>query len=190
MGIASQRKLARYRVTPVLAVSLMLIASIIALGTALLSQYVGGLQPCVLCLYQRAPYALIIVLSGLALALMAFGGDRPRPALTRGLLVVFAATFLTGAGVAAYHVGVEQKWWLGTQACSGPNLNTMTIEELRDHLLRVPIVRCDEVAWSMFGISMAGYNFIVSLVLAGGCLGLARALPNRSRPGATLESLR
>lgn len=155
------------------AVALVLGASVAVLGTALLSQYVGGLEPCVLCLYQRVPYAGVIAVSALALALSGVRG-RAQPALMRVVLVLCAALFVAGAGIAAYHVGVEQGWWQGTEACTVPDLNAMSPAELREHLLAAPIVRCDEVAWSLFGISMAGYNFLASLTLAGGSLWLAR----------------
>jgi disulfide bond formation protein DsbB len=165
---------ALYWVTPAHAVGLVLAVSIVVLGSALLSQYAGGLQPCILCLYQRVPYVATIALSGSALALIAFSG-RPQYALTRGVLAVCAVVFFAGAGIATYHVGVEQGWWLGAASCSGPDLNTMTIDELREHLLQAPVVRCDEVAWSLLGISMAGYNILTSLALSGGCVWLARS---------------
>ena len=168
-----------YRVTPTRAVGLVLVASSGALGTALLSQYVGGLQPCVLCLYQRVPYVLIIILSVLALLLMIVRGS-PRSALMRGVLAVCAAIFLAGAGIAAFHVGVEQGWWAGTDACTSADLNSMTPAQLREHLLQAPIVRCDEVAWSLFGVSMAGYNFLASLALSGSSLWLAQAICRRA----------
>jgi disulfide bond formation protein DsbB len=160
--------------TPARAIGLVLVASAGVLGTALLSQYVGGLQPCVLCLYQRVPYVATIVLSAAVLAPATVGVRLP-PALTRGVLAVCAAVFLVGAGIAAFHVGVEQGWWHGTEACTGPDLNALTIEQMREQLLHAPVVRCDEVAWSLFGISMAGYNFLTSLVLSAGCLWLARS---------------
>ena len=176
----SQSDLPWYQVTPARSVGLVLAASIAVLGAALLSQYVGGLRPCVLCLYQRVPYVLTIALSGLALA--AFLAGRPRTAVARPVLAACAAVFFIGAGIAAYHVGVEQGWWAGTASCTGPDLNAMTIDQLREHLLAAPIVRCDEVAWSLFGISMAGYNVLTSLALAGSCLWLARALTQRTTP--------
>ena len=176
----SQNELAWYRVTPARALGLVLAASIVVLGAALLSQYVGGLRPCILCLYQRVPYVLTIALSGLALA--AFFAGRPWPVVARLALAACAVVFLIGAGIAAYHVGVEQGWWAGTASCTGPDLNAMTIDQLREHLLAAPIVRCDEVAWSLFGISMAGYNVLTSLALAGACLWLARALAPCAAP--------
>lgn len=169
-------------ITPSRATGLVFTASVAVLGAALLSQYVGGLEPCVLCLYQRVPYILTIVLSGAVLAIVAFAGSQILLTPVRSVLVVCAILFLIGAGIAAYHVGVEQGWWRGTEACSGPDLNSLTATELREHLLKAPIIRCDEVAWSAFGISMAGYNFIVSLLFAGSSLWLARALIKRAEP--------
>lgn len=157
----------------------ILVASVVVLGSALLSQYVGGLKPCVLCIYQRIPYVATIGLAGLALA-AGFRRNRPRVAFTRWVLWGCALAFVAGAGIAAYHVGVEQKWWLGTEACTASSgLKAMTVDELRKELLSTPITRCDEVAWSMFGVSMAGYNVLVSLVLASVSLWMARALPSR-----------
>ncbi len=74
--------------------------------------------------------------------------------------------FLVGAGLAAFHVGVEQHWWAGTAECGANFGPAGSVEELRRRLLAQAVVRCDEVAWSLFGISMAGYNFLLSLALA------------------------
>lgn len=139
---------------------LVLLASAGILGSALASQYLGGLAPCKLCHYQRWPYIATIVLS--LGALVVFRGLGAR----RVLIGVCGVLFLAGAGVAVYHVGVEQGWFQGPTSCSGPAIEATTVEELRRQLLAAPIVRCDEVAWSMFGISMAGYNLIASVVLA------------------------
>jgi disulfide bond formation protein DsbB len=142
---------------------LVLAASIAVLGSALLSQYWGGLQPCVLCLYQRVPYWTAIGLSLAALIALARGAGR----LAGWLVAIAALAFLAGAGIAAFHVGVEQHWWTGTAECgaSGP-LAGGSAADLRARLLAQPVVRCDEVAWSLFGISMAGFNVMVSLGLA------------------------
>lgn len=167
-------------VSPARAAWVVLVASITVLGAALLSQYVGGLKPCVLCIYQRIPYVATIGLGGLALAACWARRNRPPIVLTQRILLACALAFVVGAGIAAYHVGVEQEWWLGTEACTASSgLEAMTVEELREQLLRTPIARCDEVAWSMFGVSMAGYNFLVSLLLAGASLWMARALSSR-----------
>ena len=138
--------------------AVVLAASAGVLGTAFLFQFVGGLQPCVLCIYQRWPYVAAIVLATGALL---FAGDRGRP----WLLGTAGAVFLVGAGIAFFHVGVEQHWWQGTASCGGgPSADT--VEALKARLLAAPVVRCDEVAWSLFGISMAGYNVLLSLALS------------------------
>ena len=131
------------------------------LGGALAFQHIGGLAPCVLCYWQRYPYWAAIPLAALA-ALLA-----PRsPKLAAGLLGLAAGLFLVDAGIAAFHVGVEQKWWQGTAECGGAQGPSGSLEALRARLLAAPIVRCDEPAWSLFGVSMAGYNFLAALVLA------------------------
>ena len=141
-------------------------ASIMMLGGALLFQYVGGLQPCVLCIYQRYPYAIAIALGLTALAL----ASRPEGVkLSKLFVYACAALFLAGMAVAAFHVGVEQHWWQGTAEC-GTTQAPKTLEELRAMLEAQPVVRCDEVTWSLFGISMAGYNVMVSALLAAFCI--------------------
>ena len=93
-----------------------------------------------------------------------------------GLHGLAAAAFLIGAGIAAYHVGVEQYWWAGTEACTGAATGSArSVDELRAQIMTAPTARCDEIAWSLFGVSMAGYNFLFSLVLAGFAALAARA---------------
>ena len=164
--------------TSALALGILLAASVVVLGTALLSQYVGGLQPCVLCLYQRVPYGVVIVLTALVLA-WEFYGNSLAPGVARGTLLVSAWVFFAGACIAGFHVGVEQGWWQGTDGCAGPDLNALSLEELKQQLLASPVVRCDEVAWSLFGISMAGYNLMVSILLAGICIWFAASFGRR-----------
>ncbi len=140
----------------------VLFASAAVLAAALLAQYVGGLEPCALCVYQRAPYAAAIVLAAAGFAMAG------RRRAVGGLHGLAAAVFLAGAGIAAYHVGVEWRWWAGTEACgAAPGAGARSVDELRAQIMAAPAARCDEVAWSLFGVSMAGYNFLVSLALAG-----------------------
>ena len=136
------------------------IAGVVMLGGALLFQHVAGLQPCVLCLYQRWPWAVAIGLGIIALAFWRHPKARSVMAGLGGL------TLLVGAGIAAFHVGVEQGWWEGTPGCGGAPLSGGSIEDITAQLLATPVIRCDEVAWSLAGISMAGYNFLISLALA------------------------
>ncbi len=151
---------------------LLLLASAAVVGGALLFQYVGGIQPCELCLYQRWPYYGVIVLAVLAL----LAGDRRA---TLALLVIAALAFLAGAALAFYHVGVEQHWFAGPSACSGAPITGGSVADLKAQLLARPPVRCDEVAWSLFGVSLAGWNLLASIALALGAVAGMRALDDR-----------
>jgi disulfide bond formation protein DsbB len=140
------------------------LVSIAVLGTALASQYLGGLAPCKLCHYQRWPYIFTIA-AGLAAWALPRGSDY------RGWLVgACAIAFAIGGAVAVYHAGVEYGWFAGPTSCSGSGPVATTIEELRRQLLSQPVVRCDEPAWTMFGVSMAGYNVLASAVLVAGSI--------------------
>ncbi|MEE9140679.1 MAG: disulfide bond formation protein B [Alphaproteobacteria bacterium] len=152
-------------------------ASALILGGAYAFEYLGGLAPCVLCLYQRVPYWAAIALSLAALIL----SGRPRTHQAQTALVYLCGlAFVAGAGIAAFHVGVEQHWWQGTTAC-GPGAGAVpeSLAELEARLGEAPVARCDEVAWSLFGISMAGYNVILSVVLAAFCLVAPRLAGSR-----------
>lgn len=142
------------------------LASAVILGAAYVSQYGFGLKPCILCLYQRIPYWVNI-----ALGLAAFIATYRYPRLTVLLIYAAAASFFANAVIAGFHVGVEQGWWPGLPACGGQIVPmNATLEELRASLARQDIVRCDKAAWTLFGISMAGYNFILSLLLGAGVI--------------------
>ncbi len=136
-----------------------------ALGAALASQFWGGLEPCVLCMYQRYAYlgAVAMGLAGLAL-----GGN---PETRRVAVALAGLAFLTGAGIAVFHVGVEQHWWRGTAECHAPVFDPdAAIEDLRKQLLGVRFAPCDVIPWSLLGISMAGYNVLASMGLAAASL--------------------
>ena len=134
--------------------------SFIALSAALMSQYVFGLNPCVLCIYQRIPYVFAI-----AFGLIAYGAARQCKNTTRFFIFLAVFVLFVDSTIAVFHVGVEQKWWEGLSECSVSSGAEMTLEELRQAVLSAPVVRCDEVAWSLFGISMAGYNALLSFAL-------------------------
>ncbi len=144
--------------------ALIVLICLATLATALASQYWGGLQPCILCYYQRYVYMAALAVG--ALAFLLAGRSAPRRALT-GLA---GLVFLGGAGLAAFHVGVEQKWWKGTAACHGPVFpENATPAEMREIMLNQAFVACDEIPWELFGISMAGYNVLASLAFAAFC---------------------
>jgi disulfide bond formation protein DsbB len=138
----------------------VLIASILVLGAALASQYWGGLAPCELCLEERWPWIAAIAVGSVA----ALGGSRralPRVALI--LTVVFAC----GGALAFYHVGVERHWFAGPAACTAAAGAAGTLEALKAQLLHQMPVRCDQPAWSLWGISLAGWNLFASLAMTG-----------------------
>jgi len=139
---------------------LLLAASTAVLGTAYLFEYGLGIQPCKLCLYQRLPWW---VLGGLASALILVRG---RAGWVRAGLVLCALVLAVNAGLAGYHVGVEQAWWAGPSSCSAPSGGAMSFEELKSQILSGPVVRCDKIPWQLFGVSMAGYNLLLSLGVA------------------------
>jgi disulfide bond formation protein DsbB len=141
----------------------ILVASAALVGGALLFQYVGGLQPCELCLYQRWPYYAMIVLSAAALA-------AGRPGVTGVVTGIAALAFLAGAGLAFYHVGVEQHWFAGPGACTGASAGGGSIEDFRKQLMAQQPVRCDEPQWALLGVSLAGWNLLASLSLVVFCL--------------------
>jgi disulfide bond formation protein DsbB len=139
-------------------------------------QYVLRLPPCPLCLEERLPYYIVIPLS-LLLAIAAIV-RAPRGLIMAGFLAIIAA-MLASAALGAYHAGVEWRWWPGPTDCSGP-ITDFTTKPLLDQLRTMRVVRCDEAAWRFLGLSLAGYNVLISLALAGmAALGLA-ARPERS----------
>ena len=132
------------------------LASAALLTAAFGFEYLGGLAPCKLCLWQRWPHAGVIIF-----CLMGTTGVlRSGPAF---LMIALCAGVT--AIIASYHVGVEQQLWQGPTSCSG-TLNSMSASDLLDSLLATPVVRCDEIAWSFANISMAGWNTLFSGGLA------------------------
>jgi len=139
---------------------LLILVSAASLAGALTAQFGFGMQPCHLCLLQRIPYGCAIVLAAIAAA---DGGDLRLRAL---LLGVCAAVFATNAGIAFYHVGVEQHWW--ESSCAGGAARLATdAGGLLAKLKQGPAApACDMIPFSIFGLSFAGMNLIASLVLA------------------------
>lgn len=133
---------------------------------ALAFQYIGKLPPCALCYWQRYGHVAALGLAWLALWPMP-------PAWRRVPLTLAGLALLVTAGIAAYHVGVEWKWWPGPQSCSiGGTTLGLNLEELKRRIMGTPMVRCDDIPWSMLGLSMAGWNALFSLVLGAAALSL------------------
>ncbi|MBA4352058.1 MAG: disulfide bond formation protein B [Rhodobacter sp.] len=130
------------------------------LAAALAFQYLGGLAPCQLCIWQRWPHAVAVGIGVLALILT-------RGALGRILPLLGSLAALASAGIGVFHVGVEQKWWEGLASCTAGSISGISTDDLLNPDVAVgAVVRCDAIAWQMFGISMAGWNVILSALLA------------------------
>lgn len=126
-------------------------------------QYIGGLPPCKMCIWQRYPHVVAIVIGLIALrfetAMLAWFGA--------------VAAFATAA-VGAYHTGVERGWWEGPTTCTSGPIGGLSSDQLFDQIMNAPLVRCDEVAWSLMGLSMASWNMIASLALVAVWIAAAR----------------
>ncbi|WP_417583708.1 disulfide bond formation protein B [Pelagibacterium sp.] len=127
---------------------------------ALAFQFIGGLYPCELCLTQRWPYYIGLPL--LALALIAW--RKLTTAIRVGLMGIVAALFAWGGGVGVYHAGVEWGWWPGPQSCTGVGDEAVSLDMLSD-MSDVRIVPCDAIQWEFFGISLAGFNVLISAAI-------------------------
>ena len=129
-----------------------------ALVVALGAQYFYNIQPCELCVWQRWPYAAALLLS--------LAGFFVMLAYRRALLLLLALAFAAGAGLAFFHVGVEQHWWQGLAGCVGNISAAENATQLLNEIMgQMNIIRCDEVNWAFAGISMTVWNTALSVVL-------------------------
>ena len=136
---------------PAYALGLVTFLSVAALAAALTGQYLFGLHPCELCIYQRIPFAVVIFLGIAGLWASRMAG----PKYGAFNLFLIGVSLFVNAAIAFYHVGVEQKWW-ASASCSVPDIAGMTPEELQARILSAPAVACDAIAFELAGISMAG----------------------------------
>ena len=128
------------------------VASLLAAFTA---QYGFDMRPCELCLYQRIPFAVVILLSVFGIAAVKSMGTK------YGVfnIVLCAIALLINSGIAFFHVGVEQQWW--AYGCSVPDFSGLSPDEMMAAIKAAPAVSCGDIPWEMFGISMAGYNVMM-----------------------------
>lgn len=137
-------------------ITIATLGSLVLLLGAFGFQHLGGLPPCKMCLWQRWPHAAAIVLGGV---LIAFG--------LRAFTWLGALAMAVTAGIGGYHSGVEWKWWPGPSGCSGggADLSQSTGAELLSLEQPTGVVMCDEIVWQLLGLSMAGWNMVISLGL-------------------------
>lgn len=118
-------------------------------------QYIGEMPPCKLCYWQRYPHIAAIVIGILALFIAG-----------RALPLLGALAALTTAAIGGYHTGVERGWWEGPSSCTSGSVADMSTSDLMAQIMAAPLVRCDEVPWELFTLSMASWNMIISAGLA------------------------
>ena len=136
----------------------VLLAGLGSLGLligALLFQYVGDMSPRKMCYWQRYPHVGAVIIAGIIL-LTGIGV----------FAVLGLLSALITAGIGGFHAGVERGWWEGPQSCTSTSIDNLSTEELLAQIMSAPMVRCDEIPWQMFGLSMAGWNMVVSICLA------------------------
>lgn len=134
---------------------LALLAPAALMVGALGSQYIGGLYPCEMCHWQRWPHYTAI-----ALALLAFIVPGRGPKLW--LVALAGLAVITSGLIGVFHAGVEYRWWEGLTSCSVAATTGSTTDVLAD-LWATPVIRCDQPQWTLFGVSLAGYNALVSI---------------------------
>jgi disulfide bond formation protein DsbB len=145
------------------AAAIVVIVGLATMAGFFFFEYVLGYPPCPLCLDQRMAFYAAVPLA--ALLWLGASHGAARKVLLLGFLVI-AALMLWNTGLSAYHAGVEWKFWAGPTDCSGPLNSLGSAGNMMQKLQSIRVVRCDEAAWRLFGISLAGYDVLVSLFLA------------------------
>lgn len=148
---------------PLSAAAIIAVIGVLTMAAVYYVQYVMLLAPCPLCLEQRMAFYVSIPLAALLWLGAGFGASKK--VLVLGLLVI-AGFMLWNTGLSTYHAGVEWKWWQGPNDCSGPIDKIGSVTSMLNQLQRISLVRCDEAAIRIFGISLSGYDALVSLFLA------------------------
>lgn len=134
---------------------------------ALAFQYLGGMAPCKMCIWQRWPHLIAVIIG--AIAWVVPGRIWP---------LLGAAAAATTAGIGIFHTGVERGWWEGPTTCTSGPISDLSADELLNQILAAPLVRCDEVAWQFLSLSMASWNAIIALALTAIWIMAARAPAN------------
>lgn len=146
-----------------LAQRLALAVPALLLGGAYISQYGFGLYPCEMCWWQRWPH-----FAALAFAALSFFVP-----VQRQLVALAGLAVLVSGAIGLFHAGVEYGWWEGVTSCAAISVAGEGQSAL-DAILATPLVRCDEPAWTLFGVSLAGFNFLLSTAAGVAILQLLR----------------
>lgn len=161
----------RFSATPGLALLIALVAAATILTVWALEH--AGYVPCELCLAERNPYYLAVPVALLTAGLAQGGAVR----FAQGGFALLGLLFVGSAGLAAYHAGVEWQVWAGPTGCSGPPGAPGSVADFLQQLKTVKVVRCDAPVLVLFGLSLAGWNVLMSLVLCGLAVHAARVTP-------------
>jgi len=146
---------------------LALVLPALLLGGALISQYGFGLYPCEMCMWQRWPHLAAIVAAIVAILL------RGNPPMSATFTLLAALAILTSGAIGAFHAGVEYGWWEGFTTCSTMGPPPPGMSQL-DAIMNAPLTRCDVAPWDLMGISLAGFNAILSILGALAIFALVR----------------
>ncbi len=114
-------------------------------------QYIGGMPPCKMCYWQRYPHIAAAVIIALYWVIQ-----------QRVFLLLGALSAAVTSGIGAYHTGVERGWWEGPSTCTSGSIDGLSTDDLLAQIMNAPLVRCDEVPWDLFGLSMASWNMVIS----------------------------
>lgn len=143
-----------HKVNPAhIALGYVTISTWLILG-ALFMQFLLKIPPCELCLWQRIPHFVVM-----------FGAVTIPLRWTRLTLLIQAKAYFANVALSFYHSGIERKWWPGPSGCTSQDIQNLSIDALYNQLMATEIVKCDEVAWSLFGLSLTNYNFLICLIL-------------------------
>jgi disulfide bond formation protein DsbB len=148
---------------PLSAAAIIAVVGVLTMAAVYYVQYVMLLAPCPLCLEQRMAFYVCIPLAALLWVGASHGASKK--VLVLGFVVI-AGFMLWNTGLSTYHAGVEWKWWQGPTDCSGNIDKIGTVGNMLNQLQRISLVRCDEAAIRILGISLSGYDALVSLFLA------------------------
>jgi disulfide bond formation protein DsbB len=129
------------------------------------SQYLGGLHPCEMCMWQRWVHVAAILIALVAIAL------KGRPPVSRAVTMLAALAILVCGAIGVFHAGVEYHWWKGFTECTAPAVSGSSAD-IMAQIMAAPIVRCDQAQWTLWGVSLAGWNAIFSLGFGGWILWL------------------
>ena len=140
--------------------------SLFSLFAALYSELALGLEPCILCIYQRIPFVIgaLLGITGVFL--------RNKPAAVNALLGLLGLNFLVNSGIAFYHTGVEQKWWISAvEGCAVPSFSDEP-QSMLENILSAPTANCADIPWQdpILGLSMANYNILLCFGIFAACV--------------------